>query len=273
MTARRIPTRTLVAVLLATIAGLVARTVIQGQFTKAGISPDIAADVSYLIVPVVLALLLFPLWRTERSFLAKQFHRADLSYRVVVNAIVIGFIMRFIWWSQLIAGVSFGIYYSADPDAIVGPVFSFRCAAPDILVLGFVVMAILVPVIEEVVHRGYFLTAFRQRGFFVSILISALIFAVLHRVASLPYVFLAGLVLGTQYWITRSLWSSVLTHATMNGLVQIDWRCMSGQWNPQAADIPVVIPGVLALVTLAGCLLTLYVLLRKMATGAHETPR
>ncbi|MFB3076490.1 MAG: hypothetical protein ACE1Y4_00650, partial [Lysobacterales bacterium] len=67
MTARRIPTKTLVAVLLATIAGLVARTVIQGQFTKAGISPDIAADVSYLIVPVVLALLLFPLWRTERS--------------------------------------------------------------------------------------------------------------------------------------------------------------------------------------------------------------
>ena len=41
-------------------------------------------------------------------------------------------------------------------------------------------------------------------------------------------VFLMGVVLGTQFWNTRTLWTTIVTHATYNGLVQFDWRCLTG---------------------------------------------
>ena len=185
----------------------------------------------------------------------------------------IGLLLRMIAWCQIVAGVSFGIYSSDDVNTLVGPVFKFQCATPEIILLGILVMAILVPVIEEVVHRGYVLSALRRRGFIVSVLVSAIVFTVFHRMSSWSFVFLAGLVFGVQYWYTRSLWASLISHATINGLIQIDWRCLSGQWNPRAEDIPVLIPGIIATAWLIGCFVTIATLLQGMATEARITPR
>ena len=261
---------TLIAVLVAMTAALVARSVLQVQLLNDGVQRYLAADISYLLVPVVMACLLFPLWRTERPFLAAQFQLSDLSGRIVVRALTIGLLIRIIWWCQLVAGTSFGIYQSTESAAVVGPVFSFQCAAPAVVALGVLVMAVLTPAIEETVNRGYVLSALQRRGFLVSVIVSALVFAVFHRLGSWPFAFFAGLVLGTQYWSAESLWPSLITHATVNGLILIDWRCLSGQWNPRLEDLPVVQPGLIAMVIGIVCLGVLFVMLRKMATGAHR---
>jgi len=273
MTDHSIPRTTIVAVLVATTAALVGRAWLQVRLQQGGLPSQTAADLSYLVVPVVLVFLLFPMWRSEKPFLIAQFLRADLCWRIALRAMIIGLLLRIIAWCQLIGGVSFGIYSSDDMNTLVGPVFKFQCATPELVLLGILVMAILVPVIEEVVHRGYVLSVLRNRGIIVSVLVSAVVFAVFHRMSSWSFVFLAGLVFGTQYWYTHSLWASVISHATINGLIQIDWRCLSGRWNPRAEDIPVLLPGIIATALLIGCFVTIVALLQGMATEARNTPR
>ena len=273
MTAHTISRTTIVAVLVATIAAHVARAWLQIHLTDGGMQTGLADDLSYLVVPPILILLLFPLWRSEKAFLASQFRRVDLTWELAARAFAIGVLIRLLWWSQLIAGVSFGIYGSSDPDAIAGPIVSFQCASPGIVFLGFIVMAVLVPIIEEITHRGYIQSALDGRGFIVAISLSSLIFMVFHKFNTWPTVFLIGLVLGAQYRITGSLWSSVFTHATINGLIQIDWRCLSGQWNPVATDLPLLLPGGVATAIFTACLIALATLLRQMITGATNAPR
>jgi hypothetical protein len=273
MAAHTISRTTLVAVLIAIIAALTARSWLQIHLTEGGMQKLVAADLSYLVVPPVLILLLFPLWRSEKSFLANQFSRKDLTWKLALTAIAIGVLIRLLWWSQLIAGASFGVYSSPDPDAIVGPIISFQCNSPEHVFLGFFVMVGLVPLIEEIINRGYVQTALRHRGFIIAVIISSMVFALFHRFSSWPSVFLAGLILGSEYFLTRSLWMSLISHATVNGLIQIDWRCLSIIWNPASDELPLLATGTAALALMTTSLLILAILLRRLATGTNELPR
>ena len=67
MADHRISKTVLAALFVATTAALVARAVVQIQLAKQGIDVPFARDLSYLIIPVVLALLLFPLWKSEKA--------------------------------------------------------------------------------------------------------------------------------------------------------------------------------------------------------------
>ena len=273
MVVKQISRTTLVAVVIATVAALIARSWLQLQLIHDGMNSALAADVSYLVVPPILVMLLFPLWRSERAFLCAQFRRKDATFTLVLNAIAIGVLIRLCWWAQLIAGVSLGIYQSDDPTALVGPTFSFQCASPAIVALGFLVVAVLTPVIEETVHRAYILTALRRRGSLVAILVSALIFAVCHRQSSWAFAIFAGIIFGVQYWSTKALWASIISHATVNAMSLIDWRCLRGSWNPPTSEIPIVVPAAAALLVLTGGIVAIVVLLRKNVTEAKLSPR
>ncbi len=180
--------------------------------------------------------------------------------------------MRVVWWSQLIARVALGISVDEDPQAIVGPVMSFTCPPPASLLLGVVVMAVLIPIMEETIHRGLLQSAFVHKGPLPAVLLSAVIFTVFHPPSSYWFVFLLGTVLGIQFWLTRSLWPSILTHSSYNGLVQFDWHCLQGEWNPHPESLPLMIPGMIALAALAAALLLAIVLLRCQRTGARAAP-
>ena len=268
MAARTISPTTIVAILVATVAALVARAWLRLQIVAEGLAAQTAADLAYLVVPVIMVVLLFPLWRIERPYLCSLFKLSALNLKLVVTAITVGVLLRLLWWGQLVFGISFGVFGTSDPVAITGPVFSFQCPGPELVVLNLLVMSVLTPVIEEITHRGYFLTALQNRGLLQAVVISALIFAVFHRLTSMPFAFLAGVVLGVQYWHSRSLWPSLISHCTVNTLILLDWRCLSGHWNPRSEDIPVWLPGVSSAIVMLGCLVALYALLRKMATEA-----
>ncbi len=266
MIEQRIAGKTIVAVAVATTTALIFRTWLQVTLIQAGTDTRLAADLSYLLVPPIMVLLLAPLWRAERLFVIEQLRLVDLSRRLLLQALLVGLLLRLIWWSQLVAGVAFGVYGASTSDVPVGPEFGFRCASPEGLGLGFLVTVLLMPAVEELVNRSYFLSFLRPRGPLVAILVSAAIFAVLHKTAFWPFAFLAGIVFGYLYWSTRSLWSSLIAHVTFNALTLLDWRCLSVQWNPTADAIPVMTPGVTALASLVASTIALAAVLHKMAT-------
>ncbi len=226
MTAVPPPRTSFVAVIAATTAALVFRAWLQLELLADGFQRDYAADLSYLVVPPTLLVLLFPIWRQYISFIVSLFRRNVLTLTLILNAIAIGCLLRLAAWSQLVAGVAFGWYQNPDPTATVGPAVAFDCAAPHVIAVGIVVMVILVPVVEELISRGLIQSWLRHRGAIISVTLSALFFMLWHRPSSWGFAFFAGLVLGTQYWRTGALWSSLISHATVNALIQCDWRCL-----------------------------------------------
>jgi len=267
----RAPARTqFLATILALTAALFARAYLQIVLRESGYDKFYAADLSYLVVPPILALLLFPVLKQNRLEIHRQFAITKLSGHLVLSAFALGVLLRLSWWSQLAAGVSLGLYGGGDSGAIIGPAFALQCPPAHVLATGIVVMAILVPIIEEIVHRGLVQSALHRFGPWIAVTGSAIVFTAFHPPGTWGFVFLAGVVFGTQYWITRSLWSSLITHATINLLIQFDWRCLQGQWNPHAKDLPLVMPGAVTLILLAVFVALILAILRHMHRGEYS---
>ena len=257
------PLNSFVAVIVITIAALIFRAWLQLELLADGFHKDYAADLSYLVVPPTLLILLLPIWRQYISFIGNLFRRDVLTPTLILNAFAVGCLLRVAAWSQLIAGVAFGWYYNPDPTALIGPAFVFNCAAPKVIALGIVVMVILVPFVEELVSRGLIQSWLSHRGAVISIGLSALFFMLWHRPSSWGFAFFAGLVLGVQYWRTGALWSSLISHATVNALILWDWRCLNVRWNPRTSDLPVLYAGIPALVALVAAITVIIFLLTK----------
>lgn len=271
--ALRIPLRNIVALILTLVFALFLRTYLRLELIALGFQSDTAGDLSYLLVVPVIVLMLLPLVWNYREFLFRLLNRRHLTLRLILSAIATGILMRLIWWSQLIVRVSFGFPRNSDPDAVVGPVFAFACPPPHIISLGVLVMAILVPIIEEFLHRGVIQTAFMHKGRTHAILVSAVVFTLFHPPSSYAFVFVMGIVFGLQYWKTQTLWASMITHATYNGLIQLDWRCLHGTWNPTPEQLPAEGPGLVAigiLIVASACVIWL---LTCISAGAPSTPR
>lgn len=268
----RVSTPHLLLIILAQVLALIAQAWLLRVLQARGYDPTPAHHLAYLIVPPILLLLLAPVLREHRAFVARLFCPRGLTVRLVLAAFALGVVARIAWWSQLLARVSFGIAVNDDPQAIAGPVFSWACPRSSSLMLGLFVMAMLVPVMEETLHRGFLQSAFVPRGPVTAVLISALIFTVFHPPSYYWMVFIMGIVFGAQFWVTGSLWAPMITHATYNGLIQIDWRCLHGQWNPPPASLPQLAPGILSLTVLTASLLLIVALLCYQRAGARGGP-
>jgi len=268
---QRIAPTTLIAILVSMTAALVFRAWLQMTLLQRGVAPQMAADLSYLVVPPTLMFFLLPIWRTERQFVAGQFRPANLTGKLVIIGIAIGVMLRLLWWTQLVAGVSFGVYAS-DPQSAVGPTFAFGCPNIATMALGILTTVLLTPVIEELIHRAYVINALLPRGRSIAILGSAVVFAIFHRSGAWVFACLAGVAFAWLYWCTRSLWLSLIAHATFNGLTLLDWRCVSGQWNPRAADIPLIETGITALTIMLATVVALVATLYRISTEANNRP-
>jgi hypothetical protein len=89
------------------------------------------------------------------------------------------------------------------------------------LVLGFLLIAVAAPVVEELVFRGFLAEALRGRGRRVAVLVSAAAFSLAHlRLAQFRYYLFVGVVLGLMYW-RRGLVGSVCAHAAFNGMLLV----------------------------------------------------
>ena len=87
------------------------------------------------------------------------------------------------------------------------------------LLLGFVVIVVAAPVVEELVFRGFMAESYRRSGKRLAIILSAAAFSLAHlSLPQLRYYLLMGIALGVVYW-RRGLVGSVATHATFNGVL------------------------------------------------------
>lgn len=85
----------------------------------------------------------------------------------------------------------------------------------------FLVLAILPGLSEELFFRSILMrfSAQKIRNIIFPIIISAVLFAWSHtNLYGLPSIFLAGMLLGGIYYLTGSIWCSVLAHMLNNGL-------------------------------------------------------
>lgn len=220
------------AILLFETFALIARSYLQIELVDSGTNLMRARNLSYLVVPPILLLTMYPILKQHRKFLAARFSPRNLSYRAVVIAILIGVLLRIASWGQLIAFASFGVYRNSDPNAIVGPLFSFNCLPLETLLLHILVMSLIIPVIEETINRGFLLYTFLNINRVFAILLSSVLFAVFHLTQSIIIAFVAGIFLATYALNTGSLWLPVIAHATFNGLIALDWLCLQTIWNP-----------------------------------------
>lgn len=85
----------------------------------------------------------------------------------------------------------------------------------------FTALAILPALGEEMTFRGTLMrfAAKRTKSMVFPILVSAFLFAGMHgNISGLPSIFLAGVLLALIYYLTGSLWCSILGHLLHNGL-------------------------------------------------------
>lgn len=259
----------IIAILIIEAFALIARSYLQLELIEGNHPVAWAKNISYLIVPPILVAMTFPILRQHRHFLAARFSLSSLTLRSLGVAILVGILLRIAYWGQLIGFSALGIFRNDDPTAIVGPLFSFSCPPNGTILLYLLVMSLLVPIIEEVINRGFLLYSFLNRGRLVAVVLSSILFAVFHSSASIPSAFVGGLFLAVFALNSRSLLLPIVAHATFNGLVVLDWLCLRGTWNPQELTVQVVGVGLLALIIAILAMLTNSKLIGQKSIGTE----
>ena len=258
------------AIIIMQVCAYVARAALEIDLDERGFETSFAADLSLLVVPLILGILMFPILRSNWQALMQLLSPHGINLRMILVAIAIGLLARIISWSKLVFSASTGLVSNSDPAAIVGPVFSWHCPPVQVFLLGLAVWVVITPVIEEVVHRGLIQSSLMHRGRWTAILVSALIFAAFHPPESIPFVFLFGIVFAAQFANSQTLWTTIISHATYDGLIQFDWRCLRGTWNPRIEDTPMIETAALSAAILLLSTAAIVVLLKK--TRARNAP-
>lgn len=114
--------------------------------------------------------------------------------------------------SMMVSFIDFSSVFAMDP-----------LDSPVKILLAFISIAIVPAVAEEFLFRGCVLSNLLPYGKTTAIVISALLFSLMHgNFAQFFYTFVAGLVLGAVYVETGSIWTSTFIHLFNNfyGVIQ-----------------------------------------------------
>lgn len=263
----------IIAIMIFQVFALFTQIVLQKRLQEGGLDLTFARNLSYLIVPPMLAALMFTILRTNKELLIRILSMRALSVRIILTAIAIGVLARIAWWSQIFFRFSVGLIQNADPTAIEGPIVTFACPPAGPMLLALLVWGCLVPVTEEVINRGLIQSWLMKRGRVFAIIVSAVIFAIFHPLGTIPLAFVFGIITGVQFANTRTLWAVIITHATYDLLIQLDWYCLHTIWNPRVTELPMTGMAAASLGSLIVVSATIIYLLRRTESGVHHAPR
>jgi len=261
----------IVLLLLAQVFALLVRAWLQLQLEDTGLGAWPARNLSYPVVPLLLAPLLLPLWRRYGRDVAEVLRPSGLSVRLVLAGVAFGIALRLAWWGLLLARVAFGELNADAP--VTGPRLSFGCPPVVTMLLHVIVMAALVPIVEEIVNRAWLARWLLRFGTAPAAAGSAALFALLHTPQGLLTAFGFGLIAALLFFRSGTLWAVLIGHATFNALIVIDWHCLNTVWNPQERTGGVVAVGILGLALAAAALLATWRLLPARAAGPQPGGR
>ena len=262
----------IVALMLFQICALVIRSFFELRFAADGTPYDVATYASYLVVPPILAVLCYPIWKSRLPELRAMFSLRGLSLKVSVQAILAGVLIylfsRYGNLVQFAIDLKPGNPFAAHADWLT--MLNGAPVAP--LALGLGVSGVLTPIVEEIINRGLILPALLARGTISGIVIAALLFAILHPPPTFPMAFAFGVYAGLQFARSGHLWLPLVTHCSYNMLVVFDHHCnlpifFPTRWT-QTTDELLVLSACVAALALISSLL----LLPRGKPGQNDAP-
>lgn len=200
----------------------------------------------FLADPVVAQILPFIVFMAS-GLLASTFF-ADPAQAYPLRALAMAAALALVWpWLRgltwrldpiaLISGLGIGVAWvvtSPIPEeVVVSPVMGMGGAMAAVWIGTRIIgTTLLVPVIEEVLFRGYLIDRIaptRQTGAMIlAIAVGAVLFAALHdRWLAAG---LAGLVFGALVWRSDNLTDAIVSHGAANGLIAA-WALATGAWH------------------------------------------
>jgi len=242
------------AIMLFQAAALIIRSFVQIKLIDSGRDVIVAKHLSALIGFGVLAMLMWPIIRETWPVVRGQFRRPASWSRMILTSAALGTVL---WLGQMLALLLYSTRQWIDQGPYhesTSPVYMIACENPAILLLAIPVMSLLTPVVEEVINRGLILQKSLIRGRTLAILISALLFAVLHEPGGIPFAFVFGIFVAVQMLHCRNLWAVVITHGVANLMSIVSNLCVSGFWLPGQITWSLMSPPTLIILSLTACL-------------------
>ena len=162
-------------------------------------------------------------------FYKQKYTLAQLGYTKPKNSLLhliwqIPLMIFFSLAGAIIAGVFLHITPGSQPNTFAtNPEITITTIDWVILFLGFLVGVTIIPFIEEFIFRKLVTDILsKYMGPFLVIVVNSFIFALAHiDVTRMMYIFFLGLFCNLLYYHQRSLWPSMLFHATNNLFVML----------------------------------------------------
>ncbi len=227
------------------------------------LSPIAAEVASQLIYAVVyLSSFMVPAFFLRR-FIGKSYIRMPLDKSMPRDS-----------FAYIIAGIG-GILSIAYLNAILLDAFNYSDFQSEIMgdsgamanyqiVLSFITTAIVPGICEEFLFRGAIMTNLKPYGKAPAIVISAVLFGLMHQNAGqLLYATAAGLVLGWVAYETGSIWCGILMHF-LNNFVSVAEGALASRVSPSIANIAIPIFECLLFAAAIGC--AVYIILKHEKT-------
>jgi membrane protease YdiL (CAAX protease family) len=214
------------------VSALFLRSVTEVKMTENGIDLATAKYAGASIGFVALGVFLAPVLHDIRPQLMLQCARPGSWARLICMSVALGLLLWIANSQALLVYSSLDWIGSADQSRAAEPIYTFGCSDAMILLFAIPVMSVLTPVVEETINRGVILQSVLPTGRWRAILISSILFTVLHKPETYPTAFLFGLFAAVQALNWRSLWGPIITHGTFNFLVELDRTCLNGYWLP-----------------------------------------
>lgn len=156
----------------------------------------------------------FILKRKKMPFL-KSFEKSKLSFKQIIIIILIGLVSLFLI-SPIINVFDEFLVYIGIPSSNL----PININKPINFIYLVLTLGILAPISEELLFRGIIFNGLKQKGIKTAVLISSLMFMLVHlNLHQTIYQFILGVILALAVLYTNNIFSSVLIHFINNTLV------------------------------------------------------
>ncbi|HZJ75314.1 MAG TPA: CPBP family intramembrane glutamic endopeptidase, partial [Clostridia bacterium] len=126
------------------------------------------------------------------------------------------------------------------------------------VVLLFIKTAVAPALIEEFAVRGFLLQSMRRLGDGFAIVMSSLVFSLLHANAvQIPFAFMAGLVLGYVFCKTNSIWTSIIVHFLNNAFSCVETVIFAALPENTAQNVDTILTIIIAVTALLSLVIVL----------------
>lgn len=180
-------------------------------------SASISVDAYYLLsgamtfLSLGLPFYLYMIFKKETASSLLKFKPIKFKYALLY--VITG------WGLCLCANLPVNLIYNFISDVGIDSGMSVNPGTDSVLsfVLKIIAVGVAPAIFEEFVFRGVVLSKLRKYGTSFALIASSLLFAMLHsNLISLPFAFLAGIIIGFIYIKTDNLWIAIAIHFLNN---------------------------------------------------------